>query len=478
MSDILIEKKDDVYALVHTSPDIAEELKEKFTFKVPNYQFTPKYQAGIWDGNIYLFNPYRKKIYGGLVNQIYSFAIDNKYSIEIDPQYLANEFSVIEAEEFIASLKTKLEARDYQLDSFVYSIRNNRALHLLPTSSGKSFLIYLLLMYYQKATLIIVPTTSLIHQMASDFRDYGYTGDIHKIYQGQDVNVLKAVTISTWQSIFKLPERWFQKYKLVIGDECHLFKANSLKTIMENMTNTPYRFGFTGTLDGSLTHRLVLEGLFGRVKSGVTTKQLMDSGVVSNLTIKAIVLNYPDEYKKLMASNKFYQKEIDWLVSYEPRNKFIKNLALSLKGNTLLLFQYVDKHGKVLYDMLKDSERKVFFIHGGVEGEVRNEIRAIVEKETDAIIVASYGTFSTGINVINLSNLIFAMGYKSQIKNLQSIGRVLRKGEGKSEATLFDISDDLKWKKRINYSLGHFAERLKIYQEQKFKFKIYNVRLK
>ena len=231
----------------------------------------------------------------------------------------------------------------------------------------------------------------MVSQLASDFADYGFVSDkfVHRIFAGQDKQTDKQITISTWQSIYKMPKEYFEQFDVVIGDEAHLFKAKSLTSIMSKLNNCRYRFGFTGTLDGTQTHKLVLEGLFGIVRKVTTTAELIDQKHLSAFIIKCIVLKYPDEDRKLMKSLD-YQGEMDWLVRNEARNRFIKNLTLSLKGNTLLLFQYVDKHGKVLYDMLKDEGLPVHFVHGGVDGEDREEIRRIVEQSPSSIIVASY----------------------------------------------------------------------------------------
>ena len=286
------------------------------------------------------------------------------------------------------------------------------------------------------------------------------------------------MVITTWQSIYKLRKDWFKKFDVVIGDEAHLFKAKSLTSILEKMEDTEYRFGFTGTLDGTQTHKLVLEGLFGPAQKVISTKELMDSGTLADFKIKILALKYHDEIRKIV-SKMDYQAEMDFLVSHEGRNKFIKNLALSLQGNTLLLFQYVDKHGRILEEMIKEEagDRKVFFIHGGVKGEERDDIRGIVEKENNAIIVASYGTFSTGVNIKNLHSIIFASPSKSKIRNLQSIGRGLRKSDTKDSATLYDIADDLSWKSTSNFTLKHLMERVKIYDEEKFDYKLYSIGL-
>jgi superfamily II DNA or RNA helicase len=301
---------------------------------------------------------------------------------------------------------------------------------------------------------------------------------IHKIYSGQEKRSSAQITITTWQSIYKQTKEWFSQYEVVIGDEAHLFKAKSLTSILTKLEDCKYRFGFTGTLDGTQTHKLVLEGLFGPVRKVTTTAELIEQKHLADFKIKAIVLSYPDSVRQMISRANDYQSEIDYIVRLEERNNFIKNLVLSLEGNTLLLFQFVEKHGTVLYDKLKDEAgRKIFFVHGGVDGEERDSIREIVEQENNAIIVASFGTFSTGINIRNLHNVIFASPSKSRVRNLQSIGRGLRKSDTKSEATLFDIADDLTWKAKKNYTLLHFMERVKVYNEEKFDYKIYKVSL-
>jgi superfamily II DNA or RNA helicase len=193
----------------------------------------------------------------------------------------------------------------------------------------------------------------------------------------------------------------------------------------------------------------------------------MDANHLADFKIKVLSLSYNDEERKLVAPMS-YHDEMKFLVNHEGRNRFLTNLSLSLEGNTLLLFQFVDTHGRVLYNSIEEQakDRKVFFIHGGVKGDERNEIRGIVENESNAIIVASYGTTSTGVNIRNLH---------SKIRNLQSIGRSLRKSETKSSAVLYDIADDLTHKKKMNFTLKHLLERIKIYDNEKFQYKFYKV---
>jgi superfamily II DNA or RNA helicase len=496
-NDIIISKKDEVYAKITCEKHIARELSEFFTFYVPGYQFVPAFRNKIWDGRIRLFNLQNFQLYLGLLPYVEQFCESREYTFEYqDGLEIEDEYSEYHAKKFIEKLDLHsrgkpIEAREHQITAYIHAMQKRRALLLSPTASGKSLIIYLifrqLLDYQNLRGLIIVPTTSLVEQLYSDFEDYSSEDTfkthmyVHRIYQGKEKETNKPLTISTWQSLYKMPKEYFEQFDYIIGDEAHLFKAQSLTTILTNCINAKYRIGLTGTLDGTKTHKLVLEGLFGPVKKVITTKELIDKDQLSQFEIKCLVLKHTDEESKLV-KDKTYAEEIAYLISHESRNKFIKNLTVSLEKNTLVLYQMVDKHGKILYDMIRETEklgnRRVFFVHGGTETTDREEIRKIMEEEQDAIIVASFGTFSTGINIRNLHNIIFAMPTKSSIRTLQSIGRGLRQNEGKGTAILYDISDDLRVGKHMNYTLKHFVERTKIYNEEKFPFKIYKIGLK
>lgn len=502
MSDLKIAKRNEVFLKIDCDVSTAYELQDFFTFQVPGAQFTPQYRAKMWDGKIRLYNVWTKSIYGGLVNHVIEFARQRNYTIE----YLDNEIyggvkpkSYIHSkditEKFIKFLKLRskgqeIEIRDYQLDAVYHALTNEKALLLSPTASGKSLIIYCLIRAIQeldqRPILIVVPTTSLVEQMYNDFKDYASDSDwnvnenCHRVYQGKSKYTNKPITITTWQSVYQMPAQYFQNFGAVFGDEAHQFKAKSLTSIMEKCINALWRIGTTGTLDGTKTHKLVLEGLFGQVKKVTTTKSLMKENTVAKLQIYCILLNYPDAVRKELKDAK-YSEEIDFLVKWEARNNFIKNLCLKLKGNTLILYQLVEKHGKILYPLIASSARKdqkVFFVYGNTDTETREEIREITEKEHDAIIIASYGTFSTGINIRNLHNVIFASPSKSRIRNLQSIGRGLRTSDTKDSATLYDIGDDLSWKARKNFTLEHMMERIKIYNEENFEYKLIKVDLK
>ena len=481
-----ISKVNEVYLELEVNEDVSRELSDYFTFEVPGAKFMPQYRNRMWDGKIRLFSPRNGRIYVGLLPYVKEYC--SKKSIEyIIEKGVENDRNVLResVRDFAESLRPKsrgkpIQFRDYQIDAIWHAIQSNRCLLLSPTASGKSLIIYTLVRYYNLMnlkTLILVPTTSLVEQMYSDFIDYGWEDKyIHRVYAGMDKGSKKPVVISTWQSIYKLHRPYFAQYGCIIGDEAHLFKAKSLTDIMAKSGEVRYRFGLTGTLDGTQTHRLVLEGLFGQVKKIISTKELIDRGTLAQLDIDCIVLKHTEEEAKRVRYYT-YAEEINYLVSHPKRNKFIENLCKNIKGNTLLLFQLVEKHGVLLYNEIKTLDRKVFFVYGGTTTETREKIRAITEKEKDAIIVASYGTFSTGINIRAINNIVFASPSKSRIRVLQSIGRGLRQSDDKSRVKLFDVSDNITYKSRPNFTYRHFTQRLNIYKEEQFNYDINRINL-
>ena len=486
MMDLKIAKKNEVYLKVEAPDHVKYELADFFTFEVESAKYmqkTKRYRG--WDGKIRLFSPATGELYCGLVDYLTDWAKKNKYEYEIEESEFygsPDDFNDLITPEgvagFVKSLHLPVKVRDYQYQAIYECLRYNRRLLLSPTASGKSLMIYALVRYYtnlSRNVLIVVPTTSLVEQMYKDFESYGWKASsyCHRIYAGQEKYTNHKVVITTWQSIYKEPKKWFDRFDCVIGDEAHQFKAKSLSTLMSKLHDCKYRVGFTGTLDGANVNQLVLEGLFGRCSQVTRTSKLMQQGHVAKLKVKVILLKHEE---KLFEG---YQDEIDYLVDHSGRNKFIKNLAKDCKGNTLILFNYVDRHGIPLFNLINsDTDQPVYLVHGGVDTDDREDIRHLTETSDNAIIVASYGTFSTGINIRNLHNVIFASPSKSRIRNLQSIGRVLRKGDNKSKATLYDIADDISTDRGNNYTLNHLMERVKVYNEEKFDYEIIDLKLK
>ena len=487
MSHLVISKKNEVYLYIKSEIHIYYELADQFTFEVPGAQFSPAYKKKFWDGKIRLFNTQNGQIYVGLLDLVIQFCKDHGYTYEFkDNKHYGTPFEVNPniSQEGVKDYMNAIcrhSPRSYQVEGVYDALRHNRKLLISPTASGKSLMIYSIVRYFVekgKNTLIVVPTTSLVEQMYKDFADYGW--DVgswcHKIYAGKERETDSQVIITTWQSIYKLPRKYFERFSVVVGDEAHQFKSKSLISIMTKLDNAKFRYGFTGTLDGTQTHKWVLEGLFGPSYKIIKTEELMKKGHLAKLDINVLLLKHPP--------TKFenFEEEVQYIIGHDRRNNFIKNLALDLKGNTLILFARVEKHGEPLYELINNNNiiesRNVFFIHGGVDTEDREKVRAITEQENNAIIVASYGTFSTGINIKNLHNVIFASPSKSRIRNLQSIGRVLRKSDKKTKATLYDIADDISYKSKKNYTLNHLIERIKIYNQENFNYDIVNIPLK
>jgi superfamily II DNA or RNA helicase len=484
---VVVEQIDNVYVQVHAEDSILQEMSDFFTFSSPGYQFSPAFKSRHWDGKIRLLNLRTRQIYVGLIAYIKAFCKQRNYTIEVLDD--DKEVFPIDTKNLATALSLPMEPRDYQLLASSVGLTKKRTVLVSPTASGKSLIIYMMIRHLlnsgKKRGLLVVPTINLVTQMFSDFENYsklnGWNVEKHcqKIYGGESKIPDSELVISTWQSIYDMPKKYFSQFDFIIGDEAHTFKAKSLTSIMTKLINCDVRIGTTGTLDDSKVNKLVLEGLFGPVFKVISTKELIERKQLANFNIKCLVLKYPDLVCKAVKGFT-YQDEMNFLTQHEGRNNFIRDLAINLKGNTLILFTYVDKHGRILFDLIKEkieNNRKIFFVYGGTEAEDREAIRHITEQESNAIIVASYGTFSTGVNIRNLHNIIFSSPTKSKIRSLQSIGRVLRLGENKDAATLYDIADDLRYGPYTNFTLKHYEERIKIYSEEKFTFTTSNIRI-
>ena len=477
-SDITLQKKNEVYLQVDCERSIARELNEFFTYDVPSAKYMPAYKNRFWDGKIRLFDTRTNQIYLGLSSYIKEFAEKRNYSVD-GGGWSSLSTHKENVKSFIQSLQLPIEPRDYQVDAVHHAIRSGRSVLVSPTASGKSLIIYLLIRYYQKILydpgyqniLLLVPTTSLVEQMYSDFKEYGWnpTHYCHRIYGGRDKESDKFVYISTWQSLYQQPKKYFDRFKVIFGDEAHTFKADSLKKIMHKTTDCEYKYGLTGTLDGSECHRLVLEGLFGPVKQVTTTRQLIDNKQLSDLKVHGIVLTYPKEECIIRK----YQDEIKYITEHSKRNNLIKNLSQDLKGNTLVLFSLI-KHGKELHNLIKGGKHESHLVYGATDTETREHVRRLAESKTGIVIIASFGVFSTGVNIRNLHNIIFASPYKSRIRNLQSIGRGLRLHDSKVSAKLYDIADDFDNK---NHTIKHFVERINMYSQEEFDYEIHKVQM-
>lgn len=495
MTDVHLQYVDNVHCRIICDPGTLMELSDHFTYYAKNYKFHPKYKSRVWDGKLRLVNRMTRQVYAGLAKRIKKFCDERGYTFSFDDEFAYDNVSIKEVQDHFENLNLPewMEIRDYQLDAVVKCLRTKRRTLLSPTSSGKSFIIYAITQWYKKKTLIIVPTVGLVKQMESDFESYGFKGTISTSIGGLDKSndIQSDIVITTWQSLdngkTKQPKQWFEQFEVVFGDEAHGCAATSLINILSALKKCQYRFGTTGTLDDNELNKATIEGLFGPVYKTTTTRELIDQGYAADIKIKCIVLKYPEAIRKefhksiqdpknKQSRKKTYAEEIDYLVNYQKRTDFIKNLALSLEGNKLVFFRLTD-HGALLYDSLKDSTN-VFYIDGSVKPGEREQIRKAIEEEGNAILVASLGTTSTGVSINKLHHMIAASPSKSKIKVLQSIGRMLRQHDEKTHAVLYDIVDDLSYGKQKNFTLQHFEERAKIYDKEQFDFKLYTVGLK
>ena len=487
-NDIILDEINASYIKVTCEKSIEAELHDFFTFDVPNSQYDPRVRARQWDGKKHLYNKKTKQIYRGLLPRITQWAEEHGYNwkynhaVPLHIRQIPKDF----VEEL--DLPTHIKDRWYQYDSFENAVLKNRCITLLSTAGGKSLILYMLTRFYNKKTLILVNTLGLVTQMYKHFKEYGYDVEtnMHCVFGGTDKTSTKPVCISTWQSVYEEGPEFFDDYEVVIGDEVHLFAAKSLQTILTNCRNAYHRFGFTGTLQESKCHHLVLEGLFGSVFSPSSTRELADQGFIAHPKVNILIFGYPMKYRQFMhKGSKYgykpidYAQEMDFICRIPQRNKYIANLANNLKGNVLILFRFCDKHGKPLFDMMEGTTngRMLHYVDGGTEKEDRECVRQFVIENGNTISICSYGVFSTGIDIPNLNHIIFASPYKSKIKILQSIGRGLRLSTGKTHCEIYDLVDDLSIRNVNNHVLNHYLERIRYYNEEEFPYQQYRIEL-
>lgn len=500
-------KVDEAHIKVFSTPDIEQGIKDFFTYKAPGYQFHPKYKARLWNGDVSLYDLKTKTLAIGLFKRLSEFASESDIELKFVPNERYSTFDQIDDvskedfNAFIADLNIwsksgPITVRDYQFDASYKAVREKKITLISPTSSGKSVVLYIAIRWIleqdpDSRVILIVPNIQLVNQMFNDFKEYslqnGFNVDqvCQKLYGGQSKDLVKRLLITTWQSFTKLSKTrdaldFMRLYRGVIVDECHQSSSKEIQSILSKCTNAQYRIGASGTIDqsaGAKVNLLQIEGYLGPVHRVITTKELMDAGQVSALKIKSLVLKHSIQNCELLKKAD-YQEEMKWLIDNEDRNAFICKLALAAQGATLLLVRNRDTHAKVLYErLLKVSTRPVYYISGDVSGDQREIIRNLANVE-DCIIVATLATMAVGVNIPNLRNIIFGSPSKSMVTVLQSIGRALRLHNDKSCANVYDIIDDLRYKKHDNYAYTHGVERLTIYRKEKFDIAIKEIALK
>lgn len=493
MSDVLIKFLSESICEIITDDLILRELKYRMRFHPKNYFFAPSYKSGRWDGWINLIKNNRMAV--GLIPMLCSKMKDLNISFNVDIKYFPT--IKITKDDIINFSKTlnitskgiSIFPREHQIEGVYQGLSNKRATILSATNSGKSLILYVYIRYLIdvlniKKILLLVPSTMLVEQMYNDFDDYSSQNgwnveeNCQRIYADIKIrDMSKKVHISTWQSLYTKEPDFFEEYETLICDEVHTAKGDSIQTISNNCINAGFRLGCTGSLSGDNIDEYIIKGSFGSVHKIIENKEMIELGYSTPLDIRAVMLKYNEElckYSKYLD----YRDEISFITECKERNMFITKLVNNFKDtNTLILFERI-KHGMLMYKMIKTllPERKLFFISGEIKKtETRNKIKDYIEnsQEKGIILLATYRTFSTGINLKRLHNLIFASPFKSRIRLLQSIGRMLRKLKGKENAILYDLVDDLSYKSYKNNILKHFIEyRLPEYDKGDFTCKI------
>lgn len=484
--DVILEKLNEIHFKIHAPKEILSEISSEFIFYAPNYRQHPSFKAHVWDGRIRLIK--YGNCYLGLLPDVIKICEREGYTYELEGDFDACKKNITPDEflDFVEGLGLPWEIREHQLKGCAYGINQGRCFLLSAVNSGKSVMAYMLYRFYKVKTLVITSRTNLVKQLSRDFLDYGSKEIPYEITAGVEKHDIdENLVISTYHSLMNLPPEWFHQFECVIMDEAHHGKAKELIRLMESCINAKYRFGMTGTLDDVETNEMVLKGLFGDILTVVTMAELIEKGYSAKTNIEMILLKYPDTVRKELHKEKIgedkkkinglkgkegYIREMDFLCSYDYRNQFIHDLVASLKGNTLILFNRKEKHGHILKKLLTTVPKPLYYIDGSVAVKNREEYIRIIKTETDCNILASYGTFSEGVSIDGIDNLILASPSNSKVRIVQSTGRVQRVSETKKICNIKDIGDDLSWKSKKNHTLKYFKARAEMYGNEQLEF--------
>ena len=467
---------------LHITDDyMNSDINEYFKFEDPQFK---KSDYSTWDGIIRLYDKRSNHLSLGLLPVLLSFCKIRGHQVQLDEafKHLDNPLSETDCKAYIETLKMPFVVSDNQTDMLHYFVNKSRVCAVSCTSSGKSASIYMTTRYYQSTLenpriLIIVPNVLLVKQLYNDYINYsvnnGYEVEknLHKSCEGISPITDKPITIATWQTLNNIKDKsFFQKFDCVICDEVHLASGKSITGIFSKCTNAYIRFGLTGTLKTDALHPLQVSACVGEVKQFIKAKELIDIGQATKLKITMIGLEYSLDERLLLVNGDFgYKDEINFIIKHERRNKVIVDAALSLKGNSLFLFDRIEKHLDIVHKAILariPPNKKVFVIDGSVKGSERDTIKAAIENGNDIILLASFGTVSTGVSIKKLHNMVLCHPTKSIVRTLQSLGRMLRLHDSKSVSRVFDLVDDFRVDAFVNHTFRHACKRLEYYQSE------------
>lgn len=505
MSDLVLTKVDEQHFHIEAKPSILKAINQHFAIKTPGYQYSPQskkrrdlqrrglYQMAdaVWDGKRRFYNAKFSRLSLGLYDRLKALAKERGWIIDTDRLGLDSEpLDMDEVRQFLKQLDLPFEPRDYQLKLFIKGIRHRRAVFIAATNAGKSLSLYLIAQWmhhkYGIRTLIIVPTVGLVSQMMSDFKEYG--ADDHLVSGVLAKHPLSKATgrivIGTWQSLHKLPAEDFDGFGCLIGDEAHHWQSTRLEALGKKCRHARWRLGCTGTIDArNVYDNLIIESTLGSVVEIVRNAELIERGFSTPPKVYSLILSHTDvdrnavkyaydaqQKNRDLPKNHAFQYETDYLLAHGPRNRFIIDLTKKMNGNSLLLFNFIEKHGDILNEMLKAELGSVplHYVYGETDVKLRETIRKIIDTYDQSVTLANYGVFSTGVSIKRLHNLVFTSPTKSMKRVLQSIGRMLRTADDKSVVHIFDIVDDFRLPGYKNYAWSHYEERKRIYKSEGF----------
>lgn len=387
MSDITLAPHTQTYCYVWTNSAIERELSDELSFVVPGSQYMQKFRRG-WDGRVRLFNRTTKMVYVGLAPRIMRWAEKQGYTVSSKLPSQMTNWSEFDTQQLLDAYPVPFDVRDYQRDAITYGLQHSRTVLISPTASGKSLVLYYLVRARMSvgSILLVVPTITLVRQMVEDWRSYGWADVddfVHQITGGVEKITEKPVVVSTWQSIFRQPHTWFSRYQSLFGDEAHTFKAESLREIMDKLPQCAYRIGVTGTLDDAKSNRLLVEGVFGSARRVARTSELQEKGHLTPIRVQGHFLQYGAADRWILREQKRrYADEVEFFTQHPGRMAWLVNFIGQLRGNVLVLYQFVQNHGIPLYHALHarfGQTRPIYFVSGDVSGDRREQIRALLE---------------------------------------------------------------------------------------------------
>ena len=479
-----------------------EQMKSSLTKRIEGWRFHPLVKKKVWDGTISFIK--RNKIPAGLWKEVVD--VCKQYDLPLGINGVTDIFDKEINEKgfrlWVSDFFDKhpdFKPREYQIDAAFKILKYRRCLAELATSAGKTLISFMIVAYLmevlgKKRILIVVPNVQLVVQGTGDFEQYNYQSRvplrIQQIYAGAKIRKSSNIVIGTFQSLVKKDVEYFEQFDAVMVDETHKAKAVSIQKIMDKCWHCDYRFGLSGTIPKRGTvDRLTLMSAMGPLVIQIKAAQLQEEGFISNCKVIQLQLEYGTEEQKdafwqLSRNYKdrqnLFNLEQNFINQSDKRLDFISKVIGKANTNSLVLFHKI-AYGEKIYNKLRETtDKKIYYVDGSINKDIREEFKHRMENNEDVIIVASYGTFSTGISIKNIHNIFFTESFKSEVIIRQSIGRGLRKHHSKSHVKIYDFVDDFRYTNEgsewLNYVYRHGIVRRKIYKEEKFPCEVQSIR--